>query len=651
MCGIFCIVSQAGVDPEKLWLGTHRAQHRGPDDWGLASFLPMRDRIPPVCVWRSWDDRCAAQNYKVGLGSRRLSIFDRSEAGRQPMNLPNSDLWIVFNGAIYNYIELRAELGAEQHFLTGTDTEVLLAAYRKWGTGCLTRLNGMFAFAIWDPSRMKLFMARDRFGEKPLYYLRTKRQFAIASELKQFFDDEDFKKELDHSALADFFLLYLQDHDERTFFTEIKQLPPAHWMELDIATGNLCGPVRYWTPEITDDFDDSNDRSLQENLATLLSDSIRLRLRSDVPIGICLSGGLDSTTICTLAAAEKNSLSLSAYSMAFPGHADDELSAARRLAKHVGVRHLESSLHPGELWEQLAEFAYFQDGPTGGASTVASRKVFEAARDDGTTVLLNGQGGDELFAGYSKFFFFWWQSLLQKGKWLRLVSSVVNYVARNGSRNWSFADARRYAPRFMREKLNGIWSFALPEFRRKTSLFVNTRADGCLNRRLWKDLSELSLPSLLHWEDRNSMSVGAEARLPFLDHRLVEAVLKTSVNTKLSHGFTKYSLRKAMTQLPAVVRWQKKKRGFETPARQWFANDLAHPLRCMLARDDSPVAEFFDVKAISRHLGQAGNDNNLTANDLFKLAALNVWLEQLRQDSNSLKRSGYFNNSQPVLSA
>ena len=636
MCGIFAIYSREGVNPDELWFGTQSAWHRGPDDWGFAGLAPKNDpkneTFSAGHLWRFWEERGSAQDYHIGLGSRRLRIFDTSEAGRQPMNLRNSRLWIVFNGAIYNYVELRSELQPEHRFSTRTDTEVLLAAYQKWGANCLNRLNGMFAFAIWDATRKKLFVARDRFGEKPVYYMHRAGRFVLASELKQFLIF-DFDARIDRPVLADFFLHYLQDHDDRTFVRSVKQLPPAHWMEFDLATETLDGPHRYWAPEIADDFDESRDRQLERELDSLLSDSVRLRLRSDAPVGVCLSGGLDSTSICSLAAVQRNSISFSAYTMGFPGCADDELLAARDFAKCADVRHRDASLQPRELWEQLAEFTYFQDGPTGGPSTFASRKVFEAARSDGTIVLLNGQGGDELFAGYCKFFFFWWEILFRNRKWLGLVSSLAAYSIRNGSVNWNWKNARRYTPRFLRENLSDICKFALPEFRRSASPQIDMGHSGSLNLRLWKDLSQFSLPALLHWEDRNSMSAGTEARLPFLDYRIVEAVLATSAKTKLRGGYTKYALRNSMRQLPHQVRWQTKKRGFETPARQWFANDLAGPVLDLLADPDSPLVEFFDMPGICSYLAKPrrAQSGALTENDLFKLAATSVWLSHLRR--------------------
>jgi asparagine synthase (glutamine-hydrolysing) len=643
MCGIFGLVSAAecGMDPALLWAGTHRVRHRGPNDWGFVSLAPARCEMPASRPWRLWEERERARNYRVGLGSRRLSILDLSEAGRQPMNLPGTDLWIVFNGEIYNYLELRSELSADRHLFSGTDTEVLLAAYERWGADCLRRFNGMFAFAIWDGARRRLFLARDRFGEKPLYYVQDRGQFMFASELKQFLEDQDFDREIDRSALADFLLFSAQDHDERTFLRKAKQLPPAHWMELDVDTGELSGPHRYWMPDIAHDLDTSGDREFEEKLRFLLEDSIRLRLRSDVRVGVCLSGGLDSTTICSIAASQvQNRSSLSAYTMTFPGYAEDESKLAARAAKRSQVRHIQSTLGASSLWEQLREFIYFQDGPTRGVSTFASWRIFNTARADGAIVLLNGQGGDELFAGYDKFYFFWLQTLLARGRWPRFAASAASYLHQNGLSKWNYADGRRYFPSFLRKKTVGMWQLGLPEFRKDAATDIDIGRGASLNQRLWKDLTQLSLPCLLHWEDRNSMAVGTEARLPFLDHRLAEAVLATSAYTKLKNGFTKHSLRRVMAELlPAEVCWAKKKRGFDTPAKRWFETDLAPEMKSLFSKRDAHLSEFLDMGRVLQQYDafQDGEMGCLTEYDWFRLVGTEIWLDQTRSPLHSLE--------------
>src|SRR6185437_611366 len=302
MCGIYGIVDVfgPGVSPELLWSGTHAVSHRGPDDWGFVSAYPSTESRVASCTWRDWDKRNYVRGYRVGFGNRRLKILDLSESGHQPMTLPGSDLWITFNGEIYNYVELRTELCSQREFTTDTDTEVLLASYQRWGTDCLARLNGMFAFAIWDGRRNRLILARDRFGEKPLYYSNTGAGLVFASELKQFLTNPQFRRNPDRSALADFLLFSTQDNDERTFLSDVKQLPSAHWIEFDADLGKLSRVRRYWMPDVADDLDTRRDANFHEQLRAYLSDSIRLRTRSDVPIGVCLSGGLDSAAICSV---------------------------------------------------------------------------------------------------------------------------------------------------------------------------------------------------------------------------------------------------------------------------------------------------------------------------------------------------------------
>src|SRR5579863_5315510 len=358
MCGIFGVVAPSGrgVDPDVLWCGTHRVRHRGPDDWGFVGACPVARRIPPSTEWRWWEEREVAGAYRVGLGNRRLSILDLSEAGRMPMNLPGTELWITFNGEIYNYLELRSELAARRRFATRTDTEVLLAAYAEWGPDCLARLNGMYAFAVWDGGRERLFLARDRFGEKPLYYAQAGSGFTFGSELKQFLEDETFAPDIDKPALADLLLNSIHDHDERTLFAAARQLPPAHWMEFDVRAGKLKGPFCYWAPPVADDFDAARDREFSEKLPFLLADSIRLRLRSDVKVGFCLSGGIDSTAICALAALESADPGrMTAYTVSFPGYPEDEGDVAAECADRAGVRHVRVTFSPRDLWNGLDE--------------------------------------------------------------------------------------------------------------------------------------------------------------------------------------------------------------------------------------------------------------------------------------------------------
>jgi len=635
MCGIFGIAHKSGsaMDPALLWNATQKVAYRGPDDWGFAAFAPLHKGRPPVKIWRRREDGPPSRTYQVGFGHRRLSILDLSESGHQPMNLAGTDLWIIFNGEIYNYIELKAEIGNARSFLTGTDTEVLLAAYEKWGTDCLSRLNGMFSFCIWDGARKKLFLARDRFGEKPLYYTLSADRLLFGSELKQFLEAPEFKRNIDATALADCLLLTIQDHNERTFLADARQLPAAHFFEFDLVTGKLSEPRRYWMPDIVDDFDPANDKGFDEQLRFVLNDSIRMRLRSDVRVGVCLSGGLDSSSICSLAAQQMACPeNLSAYSIVFPGHPEDEDALATECAMRAGVRHVRSTTGAEALWTEMRDFAFHQDGPAGGPAIFGSWSVFKLAHSDGAAVLLNGNGGDELLAGYNKFFMFWFQILSAKGRWGSLIAEAAFYIRRQGLDNFSVTKGRRYFPSVLQRRLNGLWRFSRPGFAAEPSTRTGMCSGSSLNQRLWLDLTRYSLPRILHWEDRNSMAVSTEARLPFLDHRITELALSTSVASKLRHGYTKYGLRMAMHEiLPSAVCWNHRKKGFATPSKRWFSKTLVPQMRELLSRNDTALTEFLDFGALQVQYEAfcRGNRNTLSDTDWFQILGTSLWMETL----------------------
>jgi asparagine synthase (glutamine-hydrolysing) len=635
MCGIFGIAHKSGgaMDPALLWNATQRVAYRGPDDWGFAAFVPLRKEHPPAKTWTRREDGPPRHAYQVGLGHRRLSILDLSEAGHQPMNLAGTDLWIVFNGEIYNYIELRAELSNTRSFKTGTDTEVLLAAYEEWGTDCLSHFNGMFSFCIWDGARKTLFLARDRFGEKPLYYTLSDDRLLFGSELKQFLEAPDFGRNVDPTALADCLLLTIQDHNERTFLAEARQLRAGHFLEFDLTSWRLSEPRRYWMPDIVDDFDAANDKGFDEQLRCLLSDSIRMRLRSDVRVGVCLSGGLDSGSICSLAALQINDpASLSAYSIVFPGHPEDEDALATECAMRAGVRHVKATTGGEVLWREMRDFVLHQDGPAGGPSVFGSWAVFQLAHRDGAAVLLNGNGSDELLGGYNKFFMFWLKILSEKGKWGRLLGESASYIRRQGLDNFSVTKGRRYFPSVLQRRLNGLWRYTMPSFAAEPSTRTGMGSGNSINSRLWLDLTRYSLPRILHWEDRNSMAVSTEARLPFLDFRIAELVLSTSVGTKLKHGYTKFGLRTAMNgMLSPAICWNHIKKGFATPGKQWFSDTLVPQMRELLSRSDNPLAEFLDFRAIRIQYDAfcRGERNTLNDTDWFQILGASLWMESL----------------------
>ena len=373
-------------------------RHRGPDDWGMTFF-----GLPADCRENEREHVRLRKSEAVGLalGHRRLSVLDLSHRGRQPMETADGSLTITFNGEIYNYIELKEEMAlAGAAFHTGTDTEVLLEAYRRWGVAMLGRLDGMFAFAIWDARVGKLICARDPFGIKPFYYGRDSRRFVFASEPRAVLAGLGTKGHIDVSRVAEFLVLGLADHDSGTSFREVSQLPGGHWLEVDAASG-VSEPRPFWrAPDdmITDGEDAAARVREQIDLA------VHRQLRADVPVGSCLSGGLDSGSVVATVGRllGGRTAGFTTFTIANPGFEHDEAERARAMAKWAGMRWIGVEPDIESLGTDLERLVRIQGEPFGSLSICAQYKVMQCARRHGMTVMLDGQGGDEVFIGYHR---------------------------------------------------------------------------------------------------------------------------------------------------------------------------------------------------------------------------------------------------------
>ena len=555
--------------------------HRGPDDIGLH------------------------ENSCVRLGFRRLAIVDLSEAGHQPMCNEDGSIWIVFNGEIYNYRELTAELRTRGHrFRSQTDTETILHGYEEWGVACLERLNGMFSLALWDVRQQRLFCARDRFGVKPFYYTTPARgELLFASEIKALFQHSRAPQRAANDAMIfDFLTSGLLDHTSQTCFAEVYQLPAAHYL---LATKSGHTLHRYW--DIPDQAHDpcaqptSGDRRRwATEFAALLEDSVRLRLHADVPVGTCLSGGLDSSAIVCLA----NRL-LFADGPELPWHRRGErqktFSACYSDQRHDERTYIEQVLaatgaetnltFPGEelpLESVIPTVIWHQDEPFGSTSILAQWHVMRAAARRDITVLLDGQGADELLGGYHGYF----GSVLaddarawQMRRLIRDIQLMRRYHHPDGRALARGAlvglvppgsAARRLARAIVRPR-HAAPSWLGPRFAADQQI-TNTwvpRATGHLQTMLYNQAMNSSLPGLLHYEDRNSMAFSIEARTPFLDYRLAEYLFQLPNAALIQDGVTKSILRNAMKGiLPEPVRTRLDKKGFSTPEDAWFRTSL-----------------------------------------------------------------------------
>lgn len=594
MCGIAGIVrfDSGSVRWPVLRAMTDALAHRGPDGEGY--LLAGDDGTSQLL--RSGADPPRNLAARVAIGHRRLAIIDLSPLGLQPMASADRSLWIAYNGEVYNYLELRAYLERlGRRFTTATDTEVILAAYERWGEDCVSRFNGMFAFAIWDARRRRLFLARDRLGVKPLYYYRDERAFLFASELKALLRYPELPRRLDRETAMDYLVHRLVNHSDASFIEGVRYLPAGHRMVVTLDGRVELG--RWWSvPEVNRD--GANRGTPDEwvsRLRDLIEDAVRLRLRSDVPVGTCLSGGLDSSCVAAivhrlLAAGVRGPDSRQVtFSAAYEDARFDERPYIDAMIRATGAQSHLVFPAAGDLWGEVDTFFYHQDEPVASTSQYAQWAVMRLAREQGVTVLLNGQGGDELLAGYPAYQAVFLAERLRRGD----VSGVVREFAalRRLGQLSAFALAGRTAYELAPATLKSLartWIAAeSPEGRTRRVLtpeawagyasrrmdLLESRARGSagVQDRLYEDTFLYSLPSLLRYEDRSSMAFSRESRLPYLDYRFVEFAFTVPAQLKIRDGWTKWPLRQAFRDvLPDAVCWRRDKKGFVTPEVHWL---------------------------------------------------------------------------------
>ena len=546
MCGICGIVGERLNTPETratLERMVHVMKHRGPDDEGF------------------YLDETAA------LGHARLSIID-VECGGQPMPNENESVWIVLNGEIYNYIELREELVAKGHvFRTRSDTEVALHSYEEYGEACVKNFNGMFAIAIWDRPRRRLFLARDRVGIKPLYYTLQHGQFLFASEIKSLLENEKCDRKADMASVAEYFLRSYVTGD-RTFLSGVKKLEPGTVL---VYRDGAASTSRYW--DVSFGGEDLGEKHYVEKLAWLLSDSVRLQLRSDVPLGAYLSGGIDSSTV-VCAAAKLLSEPVKTFSGAFSeGPRYDERRYIRIVRDACKTDHHEVVPTMEEFFQKLPLLIWFLDEPVVGAGVFPQYAV-SALAGRHVKVILGGQGGDELFAGYTKYYRPYFAERLAdlvRGRFDRSQPSTILPDFFRFIVNRYGADVPALFRKFWGTETQSVLS---PEMKKLAAEMPSPPSpEGLkgLDLMLYFDLKEY-LQGLLHVEDRASMAASIESRVPILDHRIVELAASTPYKYKMRSGITKHLLREAARGcVPDAILERRDKMGFPTPIDVWFA--------------------------------------------------------------------------------
>ena len=592
---------------------------------GLAGMVDF-DQPPERQVVERWlddlahrgpDGRGVFVDDAACLGHLRLAIIDLSDAGLQPM--ADGELQLLHNGEIYNYVELREELATKGHrFRTATDSEVILAAYREWGERCVERFNGMWAFCIWDARRQTLFCSRDRLGVKPFYYRVDGARLSFASEpwpLR--------RGETNLRAVHDYLEQGYLDEGDETFFTGVFRLPPAHSLTFGAEGLRLR---RYWSLE-----PGKPPADAVETVRETVLDAVRLQLRSDVPVGTCLSGGIDSSSIAVAVAhlGHEHQKTVTAY---FEDAGFDERPFARAVVDQIGAEPHWVTFDAAQLASDLPSIVQAQGEPFGSTSICAGWYVMRAAREAGLTVMLDGQGGDEIFAGYRASFGYRLADMIRSGRVVDAAGELRAFAGRHGAPWAAVALATPHVPERLRlaarGRLRGSSSLVGPALREGAA--APTRNGSAFPDRLRRQLELLltarGLPELLRYEDRNSMAHSLEARVPLLDHRLVELAFSLPGDELIRKGETKSVLRRALRDLlPPKVAARRDKLGFVTPESRFMRGALGDLAADVFASGSFRDRGFVDARAASRRLERHRRGEVTGGMELWRALNLELW--------------------------
>jgi asparagine synthase (glutamine-hydrolysing) len=610
MCGITGLVRFEESIPAKFLRDmTDVIRHRGPDDEGFYCITDdNRELILSGQDTKTGSEKLkylpqqaiidqADTHIKFGFGHRRLSVVDLSPFGHQPFCIDDGNYWICYNGEVYNHIELRQELEQIGHvFRSHSDTEVVLAAYKQWGNQCLNKFNGMFAFLIYDKVQQQLFIARDRFGVKPLYYYQDADGIYFASEIKQFTLLPNWQAHLNHQRAYDFLAYGLTDHTEDTLFADVKQIRGGECSIIDLANLQQLknqGLTKQRWYHLTNKVSHKDYVSACNEFRDVFTDAVRLRLRSDIPVGSCLSGGLDSSAIVSVMAklleGQQSKQDLLTTFSACSHHKQfdekeyiDEVVEQTKSNAHYCYPELDNLLN------SMEQITWHQDEPFGSTSIYAQWTVFEEARQNHVTVMLDGQGADEQLAGYQELYFqIYLNQLIRHGKLIQFIRELRNF-----SKIHSFnkiqgtlkavlslcpIEVKQYIGKLMgkqRYELDWLNKQYL-KFNQADPFLLSGQSVNNVKQTLYGQIMHNNLPMLLHWEDRDSMAHSVESRVPFLDYRLVELIYGMPTSYKIKDGVTKLILRDSLSGiLPNKIRDRMSKLGFVTSEEIWVKSHI-----------------------------------------------------------------------------
>jgi len=616
--------------------------HRGPDDEGMVfirgdKYLEVKDHneIPGH-----------ENDFEIGLGHRRLSIIDLSETGHQPMCNEDASVWIVFNGEIYNFQEIKERLEKKGHlFKSKSDTEVILHSYEEWGVECLSHFRGMFAFAIWNSRLQQLFMARDRLGEKPLVYFRQNGHFAFASEIKALLQVQDVERKVNDTAIHHY-LTYQYVPSPDTIFEGMQKLPPAHYLLYD-RDGNLK-IERYWKLHFNSTHQTYPDlQELDDRIRTELEESVRLRLISDVPLGAFLSGGVDSSLIVGIM-ARLSEKPVKTFSIGFEEKEFDELEFGRLVSKHFSTEHHEFIVKPNAI-EILPKLVWYYNEPFADASAIPTYYVAKMTKDF-VKVVLTGDAGDENFAGYPRYLRSKWVALFTKIPEKLRKDLMPAFLRRFSSLHWrektfnrladfmellSHDQARNYAEQikiFNAKEKNEIYTNEMAHYVAKvdsldflSEKYEEIETDDLLDKLLYLDINSYLPEDLLVKMDIATMANSLEARVPFLDHKLMEFVAGIPSHFKLKGSISKFILKKTFSDfLPEAV-LKRKKMGFGVPISRWIKNELRDYVYEVLLDRKTLNRGYFKKEGIERLLEEHIASRYDHSAKIWALLFLEIW--------------------------
>ena len=621
MCGIAGYVTSQPAPPNRATLErmTDSIRHRGPDESGYY------------------------QDAQASLGHRRLSIIDLA-TGQQPMANEDGRLRIVYNGEIFNHADLRPELERAGHrYSTRCDTEAILHAYEEYGPACVERFRGMFAFAIWDREARRLFCARDRLGKKPFYYYSDGRLFAFASEIKALLEHPDIPTRFDETTLAEY-LAFGYISDQRTLFSGIRKLMPGHWLTLETGEKTKLETRQYWEIPAAAEEEARDDEAWIHECRDRLEETVRMRLMSDVPLGMFLSGGLDSSAIAALM-RRMSTGPVKTFAVGYREAPYSELSYARQVADRIGTEHREVVVGMEDFFNALPRLVWHEDEPIVWPSSVSLYFVSKLAAED-VKVVLTGEGSDELFAGYGRY-----RHQLWNERWLRRYRIVPGPARRavrrivETSRLLSGATRRKLQHTFIGQG-EDLESLYLDNFysafpaREQASLVLaphgasayenflrywNQRGgDPLISRMLFAD-QKTYMVELLMKQDQMSMATSIESRVPFLDHPFVEFAARVPGRLKLRNGEGKYIVKKAVEDLLPREIVYRRKMGFPTPLRQWLTEPQAEGLFQFLVRSDGFLAEYLDLRYVQSLIERHRTGLDDATDRIWRLLNLQIW--------------------------